>query len=62
MLTKYFCVDKHLIVTGKIPSQGNNGIKTMKSYATDARWIVKTLLENFYKQDFDNSVNVKTED
>ena len=62
MLMKYFFLDRHLMVTGRIPSQGNNSTKTMKSYATDARFLVKTLLEEIEKQDFDNdSVKVKSD-
>lgn len=53
MLTKYFVIDKHLSVGGVLPSQGNNGSKTMKAYATDAKWLVKVLLDEVSKQNFD---------
>lgn len=48
---KFFHIEKHLTVTGRLPCQGNNGHKTTKAYATDAKWIVKTFLDQIDKQD-----------
>ena len=61
-LMKYFHIDKDLTVTGKLPAQGNNGKKTMKSYAVDAKWIIKTLREQIDKNDdFEDNDKAKTE-
>ena len=54
MLMKYWTIDKQVVVTGRLPSQGNNGSKRMQPYATDARWILKTLSEEMKKPDFDS--------
>lgn len=51
-LMKCFHIDKRATVTGRLPSQVNNGKKTVKSCATDARWIMKTLAEKNDKQNF----------
>lgn len=60
-LMKLFHIDEQVTVTGRLPAQGNNGSKTMKSYATDAKWIINTLVEQIDKQDFDDCVKVKVE-
>lgn len=61
-LMKYFHIDKQLTMMGRLPAQGNNGAKRMKSYATDAKWIMKTLVEQIDEQDFEENIKVKVED
>lgn len=52
-LMKYHAIDRDCVCSGRLPSSGNNKHCKMRSYATDAAWIVKTLNDELARREDD---------